>query len=159
MSKTPITLLDRIKSLFAKDKYDFWFTHFSDEEKELERMDVWQLAKVINEARVRNIAGMEEKRIVAEHMLNVRLANIQARPNYFALFVGLAGVIGGAFLTSALQKPQEQPKCVCDHKQEYKSQTNETERIKPITPISKNANIPKSTDTHDNSSPKASDKR
>jgi hypothetical protein len=159
MSNAKITFLDRIKALFAKDKEEFWFKHFTDEEKELKRMDAWQLAEVINEARVRNSADMEVKRIVAEHMLNVRLANIQARPNYFALFVGLAGVIGGVFLTSALQKPQEQPKCVCDSKHEYKSQNNETSRVKPIAPIGKNVDIPKNTESRNDSNPKSNNKR
>lgn len=44
-----ITLTDRIRALFAKDEFDYWFKQFTDEEKEILRMDSWQLAKVIVE--------------------------------------------------------------------------------------------------------------
>lgn len=108
------TLIDRLKGFFARDKNAYWWDHWTDEEKQLRRMDVWQLANVINEARVRNLAGEAEKLIVAEHMLSERLARIQARPGYIATVAGLAGVVGGAFLTSALQKPEAPPKCVCE---------------------------------------------
>lgn len=66
-------------------------------------MDVWELAKVIHDENVQPLNP--KKRIVAEHMLNVPLAHIQARPGYIAVLAGLVGVVGGAFLTSALQKP------------------------------------------------------
>ena len=69
-----IPLSVKIRSFFARDKDEFWWNHFTDEEKELRRMDVWQLAKVINEGRVRNLAGEAEKIIVAEHMLSERLS-------------------------------------------------------------------------------------
>ena len=65
-----ISLADRIKSLFARDRHQYWLDHFTDEEKELRRMNAWQLAAIIEEASVRS--GMERKRIVAEHMLDVR---------------------------------------------------------------------------------------
>lgn len=118
------TLIDHIKSIFASDKNAYWFDHFTDEEKQLRRMDVWELAKVINEARVHNLVGSTEKIIVAEHMLNVRLAKIQARPAWYAIAGGLIGVVGGAFLTSALQKSDEQPKCVCECKHSGTVQQN-----------------------------------
>lgn len=108
------TLIDRLKGFFARDKNAYWWGYWTDEEKLLRRMDVWQLAKTINEARVRNLAGEAEKLIVAEHMLSERLARIQARPGYIATVAGLAGVIGGAFLTSALQKTETPPLCICD---------------------------------------------
>lgn len=108
------TLIDRLKGFFARDKNAYWWDHWTSEEKQLRRMDVWQLAKIINEARVRNLAGEAEKLIVAEHMLSERLARIQARPGYIATVAGLAGVVGGAFLTSALQKPETPPPCKCD---------------------------------------------
>jgi hypothetical protein len=41
---------------------------------------------------------MEQKHIVAERMLNMRLARIEARPGYLAVYATIAGVIGGAFL-------------------------------------------------------------
>lgn len=107
-------LIDRLKGFVARDKNAYWWEHWTDEEKQLRRMDVWQLAKIINETRVRGLAGEAEKLIVAEHMLSERLARIQARPGYIATVAGLVGVVGGAFLTSALQKPETLPLCVCD---------------------------------------------
>jgi len=80
--RTPIPLSVRIRAFFARDKDAFWWNEATDEEKQLRRMDVWELAKVINEARVRNLAGEAEKLIVAEHMLNVRLAKIQATASW-----------------------------------------------------------------------------
>lgn len=95
-----ISLLDRIKSLFAKDRFEYWFDHFTNEEKELGRMDVWQLAAVIEEAAVRS--GMERKRIVAEHMLNVRLARIQAKAAWGSGLLGFLGAVLGAALSVTL---------------------------------------------------------
>ena len=114
MSDTPVTRWDLVKAFFARDKEKFWQDHFTDEEKKLKRMDIRQLAKVINEARVRNLAGEAEKLIVAEYMLKERLARIQAFPVYLSLFTAFAGVIVGAYLTSTLQKSPEQTKCVCE---------------------------------------------
>lgn len=109
-----IPLLVRIKGFFARDKHSYWWEHWTDQEKQLRHMDVWQIAKVINEARVHKNADEAEKLIVAEHVLSERIARIQARPGYIATFAGLLGVVGGAFLTSALQKPEPPPKCVCE---------------------------------------------
>lgn len=108
------TLIDRLKGLVARDKNNYWWGHWTDEEKQLRRMDVWQLAKLINESRVRGLAGEAEKLIVAEYMLSERLARIQARPGYIATVAGLVGVVGGALLPSALPKPETLPRCVCD---------------------------------------------
>lgn len=134
----------RIRSLFARDKDAFWWNHFTDEEKQLRRMDVWQLAKVINEARVRNLAGEAEKLIVAEYMLSERLARIQARPGYIAVLAGLVGVVGGAFLTSALQKPDSQPKCVCECQHGGTVNQSEasplTKAVSPVVHVSKPVN-------------------
>jgi len=111
MQNIPLSV--RIKAFFARDKAAFWWNHFTDEEKKLRRMDAWQLAEVINEARVRNIAGMEAKRIVAEHMLNVRLAQIQATASWGSGVLCFVGAIIGAAmsvaLTAALQSPKEIP--------------------------------------------------
>jgi hypothetical protein len=146
------TLADRIKGFFARDKYAFWFNHFTDEEKQLRRMDVWQLAKIINEAHVRNLAGEAEKLIVAEHMLAERLARIQARPTYIAIYAGLAGVVGGAFLTSALQSPNQPIKCICEALHVAQDQRSNNPPVPPIPAVSKtgstavnanNANQPK----------------
>ena len=140
-----VPLSVRIKGFFARDKHAFWWSHFTDEEKQLRRMDVWELAKVINEARVRNLAGEAEKLIVAEHMLQERLARIQARPAYFAIYAGLAGVAGGVFLTSALQPPNETNKCVCESKTAGTLQQPAQEPVKVVpakSPASHVVDIP-----------------
>lgn len=128
-------LIDRLKGFFARNKYAYWWCHWTDEEKQLRRMDVWQLAKVINEARVRNLAGEAEKLIVAEHMLSERLARIQARPGYIATVAGLIGVVGGAFLTSFLQKPETLPQFACD----CPVQQNTVSQISPVSSVVKPA--------------------
>lgn len=105
--KIPLDI--RIKSIFAKDKAAFWWGHFTDEEKMLKSMDVWELAAVIQEANVR--FGMEKKKIVAEHMLNVRLAQIQSKASWGSGILGFVGAIVGAALsvslTNILQTPCE----------------------------------------------------
>ena len=80
-----IPLSVRLKAIFARDKNEFWWNHFTDEERELREVDVSQLASVINEATVRHNT---ERRIVAEHMLSARLAQIQSR----VLGVGSVGL-------------------------------------------------------------------
>jgi len=95
-----ITLLDRLKSVLASNRFDYWWGLFTDEEKELARMDVSQLAGVLEEAKVRS--GMERKRIVAEHMLSVRLARIQSKAAWGAGALGFAGALLGAALSVAL---------------------------------------------------------
>lgn len=95
-----IPLSVRMQAFFARDKDAFWWSHFTDEEKELRRMDVWQLAGVLEEAAVR--PGMEKKRIVAEHMLSVRLAQIQAKASWGSGILGFGGAIVGAALSVAL---------------------------------------------------------
>jgi len=104
-----IPLSVRIRSIFAKDKDALWWGHFTDEEKELQRMDVWELAAVIQEASVRS--GMDKKRIVAEHMLNVRLAQIQSKASWGSGVLGFVGAIVGAALsvslTNVLQTPSQ----------------------------------------------------
>ena len=129
---TPVSLLDRIRGFIARDKRAFWWNYFTDEEKQLRRMNVRQLAKVINEARVRNLAGEAETLIVTEHMLKERIARIQSRPTWFAIWAGLVGVAGGAFLTSSLQPPNEQNKCVCECKTAGTLQQPAQEQIKAV---------------------------
>lgn len=108
-----IPLSVRIRGFFARDKDAFWWNHFTDEEKKLRRMDVWELAKVINDARVRNLAGEAEKLIVAEYMLNMRLAKIQATASWGSGVLGFVGAIIGSALSVALmlalQNPKETP--------------------------------------------------
>lgn len=96
-----ITVVDRIKALFAKDEYSYWFKLITDEEKELRCMDSWELAKVIHEGNINNSNPV--KRIVAEHMLQVRLAKIQSRATYLNIIFGLIGVVLGAILGAVLK--------------------------------------------------------
>lgn len=96
-----ITLADRIKALFARVEYGYWFKLATDEEKELRRLDSWGLAKVIHEETVH--PTNPEKRIVAEHMLNVRVAKIQNRATYVSIVVGFIGILVGAALSVMLQ--------------------------------------------------------
>lgn len=96
-----ITWADRIKALFARDEYGYWFALITDEEKELRRMDSWELAKVIHEESVRQTNP--ERRIVAEHMLQIRVAKIQSRATYISVVVGFLGVLVGVILTAAIQ--------------------------------------------------------
>ena len=159
MANTPIILSDRIKAFFAKDKNAFWFHHYTSEEKALKRMDAWQLAKVIHEAHVRNTVDWEEKRIVAEHLLSVRLAQIQARPNYIALGIAIVVGIGSAFLTSALQKPQEQPKCICESQRAGGVQNTEPISVGPKAPaITKQLDIQKGIDAQNAGQPNEKNK-
>jgi len=115
MSDTPVTYWDSVRAFFVKDKDQFWFRHYSSDEVAFDRMNAWQLAAVIQEADARNTVDWVTKKIVAEHLLAARLAKLQARPNWWAMVIAVCGVIGGAFLTTALQKPQEQSKCVCEY--------------------------------------------
>lgn len=120
-----IPLLARIKGFFVRDKYSYWWKYVTDEEKQLRRMDVWQLAEVIREARSKSPTSEAEKIIVAEYMLSERLARIQARPAYFSIFAGIIGIVVGAFLTSALQS-NDKHECVCECKSsEARSAVNE----------------------------------
>ena len=109
-----IPLSVRIRSFFSRDKNAFWFDHFTDEEKELARMDVWQLASVIQESGVR--VGMEQKRIVAEHVLNQRIARIQSRASLWSGWLGMFGALAGAalgfFLSTSV--PKETPQQICN---------------------------------------------
>ncbi|WP_038150448.1 hypothetical protein [Thiomicrorhabdus chilensis] len=96
-----MTIADRFKALFANDEYDYWFKHFTDEEKKLRRMDSWELAKVIQEET--GSTGDSSKRIVAEHLLQVRLVKLQNRATYIGIVFGLLGIVIGAFLNKLLQ--------------------------------------------------------
>lgn len=133
-----LTLADRIKSCFTRDKYAYFFRHFTDAEKELRRMDAWELAKVIYEANV--LKNNPEKGIVAEHMLNVRLAKVQTRATYISIVAGLIGIAGGAYLTSAFQSPDRQFKCICEAKPSPADQRGSDQLIPPVPPVSKPLN-------------------
>ena len=144
-----IRLTDRIKAFFSSDEEAYWFNHFTDEEKALSRMDVWELAKVINEARVHNLASDAEKLIVAEYMLNQRLAKIQAKASWGS---GVIGAIIGASLSIALA-PIIQNQNEVQGRQENTATkqaiaTPEKQALKPILdpiksmPVNLRANIP-----------------
>jgi hypothetical protein len=108
-----IPISARIKAFFSRDKVAFWWNYYTNEEKKLRSMDVWELAKIINEARVRKLTGEAEKVIVAEHMLNVRLAKIQATASWGSGVLCFIGAIIGAALsvtlTMALQSSNSVP--------------------------------------------------
>ena len=96
-----ITLADRFKALLARDEYGYWFALITDDEKKLRRMDSWQLARLIHEETVN--PSTPEKRIVAEHLLQVRIAKIQSRATYVSAFVGFVGGLVGAALVILFQ--------------------------------------------------------
>jgi hypothetical protein len=96
-----ITWTDRIKARFARDEHGYWFALLSDEERELRRMDSWELAKVLHEESIRPTSP--ERRIVAEHLLQVRIAKIQTRAIYVGVVFGFIGVLVGAALTALIQ--------------------------------------------------------
>lgn len=76
-------------------------------------MDSWQLAAVIHECV--ETKRDHQKRIFAEHLLNERVAIIQAKPAYLAIVAGLLGTIAGACLNSVLQKPASNSDCVAEY--------------------------------------------
>lgn len=92
-----ITVWEKFRALFAKNKKGYWFDLYTDEEKELKRMDVWQLAQVIRDESIST--GNKERKLVADHMLKVRLARIQSSATYISAVFGLIGVIIGAVIT------------------------------------------------------------
>ena len=89
----------RLKALFSKDSYEVYFAHLTDREREIREMDIWELAGVIQEARVR--PNMEKDRIVAEHLLSARIAQIQSKASWGAGILGFLGAIIGAALAFA----------------------------------------------------------
>lgn len=99
----------RIRSIFTKDKAVFWWSYFTDEEKELQRMDVWELAALIEEENVSS--SIKKKRIVAEHMLNVRLAQIQSKASWGSGVLSFVGAIFGVtlsiFFANTFQTPSQ----------------------------------------------------
>jgi len=80
-----------IRGLFARDKYAYWWEEISKEEKELALLNAWQLAAVIRESEECN--RDHQKRIVAEHLLSVRLATIQAGATKLSAWINVAGAL------------------------------------------------------------------
>ncbi|MEA3406136.1 MAG: hypothetical protein U9R28_10435 [Pseudomonadota bacterium] len=92
-----VSFFDKCKSFFVRDKMGYWFDHFTDEEKRLKTLTVWELAEIISKK------NNEKESIVAEHLLNIRLARIQSRATTTSAFIGLIGVILGVIITHFLQ--------------------------------------------------------
>ena len=94
------SLVVRLKSIFSTNKLKFWFNEYTNEEKELAQMDAWQLAGVIDQSTRCN--NNIQQRIVAEHLLNIRLTHIQAKASWGAGLLGFIGAIIGAVLSLTL---------------------------------------------------------
>lgn len=89
-----LQLATRVKAFISSNPFGVWFDELTDEEKGLKGKTVWELAMIIEDAD----AGVEAKRnkIVAEHMLNSRLARIQANAAWGSGVLGfLGGIVGG----------------------------------------------------------------
>lgn len=124
-----ITLATRIRSLFARDKYSFWWNEITDEEKELARMDVWELAAVVQQTN-------QQRRVVAEHMLNARLANIQASASKWAGWVSAFGAVLASVASFYLgqlsaSKPPEVA-CTCNYRNEQQPVEKPVQPPKPF---------------------------
>jgi hypothetical protein len=87
--------------IYWRLQYSYWFALITDDEKKLRRMDSWELARLIHEETVH--PNSPEKRIVAEHFLQVRIAKIQSRATYMSAFVGFVGGLAGAALLILFQ--------------------------------------------------------
>lgn len=96
------SLLTRVKSFFLHEKYSFWWNQITNEEKALVSLDVWQLAAVIHVSIECN--NNVQKRIVAEHLLNIRLAKIQANASKWSAWLGAAVALMAVMLTFYLSK-------------------------------------------------------
>lgn len=105
-----LTLLEKIQLIFARDKDGLFWRFITDEELELKRMDAWQLATVIHEESVHQT--LPQKKIVAEHLLSVRLVKLQNRAVMVAAVFGIAGAVIGAFATSIFQSSAQSMECV-----------------------------------------------
>ena len=90
----------RLKAIFSKDPNELYFEYLTDRERTLKKMDVWELAELIQKARVRQ--NMETERIVAEHLLSQRIAQIQSKASWGAGILGFCGAIIGAVVAFAV---------------------------------------------------------
>lgn len=88
-----IPLSARIAALFVRDKYAYWLTHFTDEERKLREMDVMELAAALHEAQVRRD---DRRRIVVEYMLGSRLARLQSKASWGSGILAFVGAVLGA---------------------------------------------------------------
>lgn len=97
MPRIPLSV--RIRALFVRDSHAFWWNHFTDEERELRGMNARQLAAALHEAREQRD---NERQILVEHMLALRLARVQSRASWGSGTLGFAGAVLGAALTVGL---------------------------------------------------------
>jgi hypothetical protein len=91
----------RTKAFFARDKYSFWWSEFTARDKELASLSTRELAGELLIARTRRDA---EEKILIEHMLSQRLAEIQSKATWGAAVLGFIGAILGASLSVAITK-------------------------------------------------------
>ena len=133
----------RLRSLFARNKEQFWWNHFTDEERELREMDVMQLAAALNEALVRR---NDQRRIVIEHMLGARLARLQAKAAWGAGALGFAGAVLGAGITAAvaaaltpIQEPKIEVTCTCPEAQSPRAPLPAPQALPASSPVSSSA--------------------
>ncbi len=96
--------LDAIKLFFSKDKEEFPWKHVTDQEKILLNKDIFELAAIIANGKNSNMPGETYEAIVAEHLLDVRLAKIQAKASVFSGLISLIGAIAGATIGVLLAK-------------------------------------------------------
>lgn len=90
----------RFKALFVKDANELYFAYLNDEERELREMDVWQLARLIQKAETQGNLAVE--RIVAEHLLSARLAQIQSKASWGAGLLGFLGALLGGVISFSI---------------------------------------------------------
>jgi hypothetical protein len=118
------SLFVRLKSIFARDKYAFWWKEATDREKEFTQMDAWDLAQVM-------CGNNAADKIVAEHFLNLRLARIQAdatkRSSWFALFGALATAVLTFYLGQLSVKSTE---VICTVR--YQAEQHPKEKAEPV---------------------------
>lgn len=78
------------------------FSELTDDEKQLLKMDSFELVAIINKARATNLQYDTDRALIAEMLLAQRLVKLQTKPAYLALAIGLLSIIASvliAFLT------------------------------------------------------------
>lgn len=94
MDKT--TKFDIFKSWFVRDKRSYWWNKFSDYELELSRMSLTELASELNRTKVQ---VEPENTIIAEYILQARIARLQSRASWWSGWLSFAGAMIAAALT------------------------------------------------------------
>ena len=115
MPRIPLSI--KFRALFARDNHAFWWNEFTDEERELGKMNTRELAEALQDAQNR---GDNERGILIEHMLSGRLAQLKARASWGSGFLGFVGAVIGAAITVGLAtgsppcpEPRFTAKCEC----------------------------------------------